>query len=220
MERPEPSSIPVTPGVYLYRDAQGKIIYVGKARNLRRRIFSYFRPRDQLTPKTAAMIGHAVSLETLNTTTEKEALLLEASLIKKHRAALQYRPAGRQAVRPVPSGRTGRVPPSGSGAQGAQTRRRALLRAVYVRSGRARDLEEHTPHFSSAPLLKSGHEKPGASLSVSSYRSVPCALLRRGGQKGIRGHDPPSFSSAGRKVEGAARHASREHGKGLGRSGL
>lgn len=91
MERPEPSSIPVTPGVYLYRDAQGKIIYVGKARNLRRRILSYFRPRDQLTPKTAAMIGHAVSLETLNTTTEKEALLLEASLIKKHRAALQYR---------------------------------------------------------------------------------------------------------------------------------
>ena len=85
MERPEPSSIPVTPGVYLYRDAQGKIIYVGKARNLRRRILSYFRPRDQLTPKTAAMIGHAVSLETLNTTTEKEALLLEASLIKKHR---------------------------------------------------------------------------------------------------------------------------------------
>lgn len=85
MERPEASSIPVTPGVYLYRDAQGKIIYVGKARNLRRRILSYFRPRDQLTPKTAAMIGHAVSLETLNTTTEKEALLLEASLIKKHR---------------------------------------------------------------------------------------------------------------------------------------
>lgn len=85
MERPIPSTIPVTPGVYLYKDAGGRIIYVGKARNLRKRILSYFRPPEQLTPKTVAMIGHAVSLETLNTTTEKEALLLEASLIKKHR---------------------------------------------------------------------------------------------------------------------------------------
>ena len=85
MERPIPSSIPTTPGVYLYKDAGGRIIYVGKARNLRKRILSYFRPPGQLTPKTVAMIGHAVSLETLNTTTEKEALLLEASLIKKHR---------------------------------------------------------------------------------------------------------------------------------------
>ena len=85
MERPQTASLPVTPGVYLYRDEQGVIIYVGKARNLRRRILSYFRPIETLTPKTAAMISHAVSLETLSTTTEKEALLLEASLIKKHR---------------------------------------------------------------------------------------------------------------------------------------
>lgn len=85
MERPASSTLPVTPGVYLYKDAQGRIIYVGKARNLRRRILSYFRDASVLTPKTAAMIGHAASLETLSTTTEKEALLLEASLIKKHR---------------------------------------------------------------------------------------------------------------------------------------
>lgn len=85
MERPIPSTIPTTPGVYLYKDAGGRVIYVGKARNLRKRILSYFRPPERLTPKTVAMIGHAVSLETLNTTTEKEALLLEASLIKKYR---------------------------------------------------------------------------------------------------------------------------------------
>ena len=85
MERPPASTLPTTPGVYLYKDAQGRIIYVGKARNLRRRILSYFRPISALTPKTVAMIGHAASLETLSTGTEKEALLLEASLIKKHR---------------------------------------------------------------------------------------------------------------------------------------
>lgn len=85
MQRPLPASIPTTPGVYLYKDATGRIIYVGKARNLRKRVLSYFRPDDQLTPKTRAMLSHAVSLDTLNTNTEKEALLLESSLIKKHR---------------------------------------------------------------------------------------------------------------------------------------
>ena len=85
MERPLPSSIPATPGVYLYKDAMGRIIYVGKARDLRRRVLSYFRPADQLTAKTRAMMAKAESIEFLNTTTEKEALLLEASLIKKHR---------------------------------------------------------------------------------------------------------------------------------------
>lgn len=84
MQKPDPSTIPLTPGVYLYKDSRGRIIYVGKARILRRRVLSYFRP-EGLPAKTRAMLAHAVSLEYLTTTTEKEALLLEASLIKKHR---------------------------------------------------------------------------------------------------------------------------------------
>ncbi len=84
MQRPDPASLPLSPGVYLYKDARGRIIYVGKARVLRRRILSYFRP-EGLPAKTRAMLAHAVSLDVLTTTTEKEALLLESSLIKKHR---------------------------------------------------------------------------------------------------------------------------------------
>ncbi|WP_196610798.1 excinuclease ABC subunit UvrC, partial [Nitratidesulfovibrio oxamicus] len=90
MQKPVMSSIPDTPGVYLYKDAAGRILYVGKAKHLRRRIASYFReaaegaPPPQ-TPKTLAMLRQAERLDTLSTTTEKEALLLEASLIKKHR---------------------------------------------------------------------------------------------------------------------------------------
>lgn len=84
MERPDPESIPMTPGVYMYKDARGKIIYIGKARILRRRVLSYFRPSG-LPAKTVAMLGKAASIDYLATTTEKEALLLEASLIKKHR---------------------------------------------------------------------------------------------------------------------------------------
>ncbi len=83
MERP--NAIPTSPGVYLYKDKGGRIIYVGKARNLKKRVLSYFRPDEQLTAKTRAMMSHAVSVEFLTTSTEKEALLLEASLIKKHR---------------------------------------------------------------------------------------------------------------------------------------
>jgi len=84
MERPHPSTIPTTPGIYLYKDAQGRIIYVGKARNLRKRVLSYFREPARQTAKTRAMLAHAASVDTLSTGTEKEALLLEASLIKKH----------------------------------------------------------------------------------------------------------------------------------------
>uniref|UniRef100_B8DRE6 UvrABC system protein C n=1 Tax=Nitratidesulfovibrio vulgaris (strain DSM 19637 / Miyazaki F) TaxID=883 RepID=B8DRE6_NITV9 len=90
MQKPVMSNIPDTPGVYLYKDAAGRILYVGKAKHLRKRIASYFReaaegaPPPQ-TPKTLAMLRQAERLDTLSTTTEKEALLLEASLIKKHR---------------------------------------------------------------------------------------------------------------------------------------
>lgn len=77
--------IPLTPGVYLFKDASGHIVYVGKAKVLRKRLSSYFRPEETLTPKTRAMLRLARSVDTLSTNSEKEALLLEASLIKKHR---------------------------------------------------------------------------------------------------------------------------------------
>ena len=84
MQKPIPASLPLTPGIYIYKNTKGRIIYVGKAKVLRKRILSYFR-KDGLTEKTKAMLKQAESLETICTTTEKEALLLEASLIKKHR---------------------------------------------------------------------------------------------------------------------------------------
>lgn len=84
MQRPEPATIPQSPGVYLYKDERGRVIYVGKARNLRKRVLSYFRPTG-LPAKTVAMLAKAVSIDYIATTTEKEALLLEASLIKRHR---------------------------------------------------------------------------------------------------------------------------------------
>ncbi|CAK7009265.1 MAG: UvrABC system protein C [Desulfovibrio sp.] len=83
MEKPSPKDIAQSPGVYLFSDGKGVIVYVGKAKNLRKRLMSYFRA--DVPVKTKAMLTHAASLQTLVTATEKEALLLEASLIKKHR---------------------------------------------------------------------------------------------------------------------------------------
>ncbi len=80
-----PDHYPASPGVYLFKDEKGRIIYVGKANSLSKRLSAYFRPPEQLSPKTRVMMGRVRSIDTLCTTTEKEALLLESSLIKKHR---------------------------------------------------------------------------------------------------------------------------------------
>lgn len=76
---------PETPGVYLMKDAGGRILYVGKAKSLRKRLASYFRAGADHAPKTTALLGKVVHIDVLLVGTEKEALLLEESLIKKHR---------------------------------------------------------------------------------------------------------------------------------------
>ncbi len=73
------------PGVYLMRDDQGAILYVGKARNLKKRLQSYFQAGRPHDPKTAMLLTKVASYETILTHSEKEALILESNLIKRHR---------------------------------------------------------------------------------------------------------------------------------------
>lgn len=75
---------PSTPGVYQFLGANGETLYVGKAKNLKKRVASYFR-RSGVPPKTSAMMGHVRDIALTLTHTESEALLLESNLIKKHR---------------------------------------------------------------------------------------------------------------------------------------
>ncbi len=79
------SAFPHLPGIYMFKDAEGAILYIGKARDLRKRIGNYFRGGDAVDVKTRIMLAKAADLEYAVTSSEKEALLLEASLIKKHR---------------------------------------------------------------------------------------------------------------------------------------
>lgn len=84
-------SLPALPGVYLMRDAQGRVIYVGKAISLRHRVRSYFTPSAQEDSKVRRLLGEIADLEFIVTDSELEALILEANLIKSHRPRFNVR---------------------------------------------------------------------------------------------------------------------------------
>lgn len=89
LARPEPSTVPDQPGVYLFRDADGRVVYVGKARSLRKRLASYWsRP---LHPRTEAMMAAAESVDWIVAATEVDALMLEYNLIKQHQPRFNIR---------------------------------------------------------------------------------------------------------------------------------
>lgn len=79
------------PGVYLWKDEKGRIIYVGKAINLRNRVKSYVRKDSNRAVKVAAMMNHAADLETIVVANEMEALILENTLIKENRPRYNIR---------------------------------------------------------------------------------------------------------------------------------
>lgn len=79
------SSLPHLPGVYMMLDQKSTVIYVGKAKDLHKRVSSYTRFSGAAHSKTTVMLQRVMKVDTLVTNTEKEALLLEASLIKKHK---------------------------------------------------------------------------------------------------------------------------------------
>ncbi len=81
--RPAPGTIPTSPGVYRFRDGKGRVIYVGKAKNLRARLTSYFQDLAGLHARTASMVTSAASVEWTVVNTEVEALQLEYSWIKE-----------------------------------------------------------------------------------------------------------------------------------------
>lgn len=85
-----PEELPKKPGIYIMKDSDDKIIYIGKSKSLRNRVKSYFKDKYD-TPKTKILMSHFNSLEYIITDSEKEALILEANLIKKHRPKYNIR---------------------------------------------------------------------------------------------------------------------------------
>jgi excinuclease ABC subunit C len=91
VKRPPAGTIPESPGSYQFKDAAGRVIYVGKASNLRQRLSNYFQSPRNLHPRTAQMVETAESVEWTTVRNEVEALMLEYSLIKEHRPRFNVR---------------------------------------------------------------------------------------------------------------------------------
>ena len=84
-------ALPRKPGVYLFRETSGNVLYVGKAANLHNRVRSYFGVPETLSPKLRRMVARVSDFEFLVTDSEQEALILECNLIKKHRPRYNVR---------------------------------------------------------------------------------------------------------------------------------
>ena len=89
--RPEPGSIPTSPGVYRFRDEHGRVVYVGKARSLRSRLNSYFADFATLHPRTQSMVTSASSVDWVVVANEVEALALEFTWIKEYEPRFNVR---------------------------------------------------------------------------------------------------------------------------------
>lgn len=89
--RPPTGTIPELPGSYQFKDVHGRVIYVGKASNLRQRLSNYFQDPAQLHPRTAQMVATAETVEWVTVRNEVEALILEFSLIKQHHPRFNVR---------------------------------------------------------------------------------------------------------------------------------
>ena len=91
VQRPPPGTIPDTPGSYQFKDAEGRVVYVGKAKSLRSRLNSYFGDPRSMLPRTAQMVQTAATVEWIEVRNEVEALMLEYSLIKAHQPRFNIR---------------------------------------------------------------------------------------------------------------------------------
>src|SRR6266550_4275959 len=89
VQRPPAGTIPDAPGSYQFKDRDGRVIYVGKAKSLRSRLSNYFQ--TTLEPRTAGMMAHAESVEWIQVRNDVEAFMLEYSLIKQHRPRFNIR---------------------------------------------------------------------------------------------------------------------------------
>jgi len=91
LERPSAGTIPDAPGSYQFKDRDGRVIYVGKAKSLRQRLATYFQNPALLPPRTAQMVAAADTVEWIEVANEVEALLLEYSLIQRHKPRFNVR---------------------------------------------------------------------------------------------------------------------------------
>ncbi len=170
--------IPPKPGCYLMKDADGRVIYVGKAVHLRSRVRSYFHASAGHDRKTEEMVAHVADIEWIVVGSELEALILEMNLIKRHRPKYNVRLKDDKRYPYIkvhwadPFPKVTRHPPHGR-------RRRPLFRPLHQRLGGAPDAGRPAQDLP-LPDLRPGHHRAGsAGLPVPRHQAVPGAVHRR-----------------------------------------
>jgi len=187
--------LPARPGVYLYKDGKGQIIYVGKAASLKSRVRSYFQESRAPDPKTDALVGQVRDLEYIVTGNELEASSWSRTS-SRSTGLVQHHPARRQAL-PVPQAHHQRgVPAAGRGATRAEGRR-AYFGAVLSRHGHARDTPARPPALS-PPDLPDQDRRQAIATVPASTTSIAATRPARGGRAGkaTRGRWPTSSASS------------------------
>src|SRR4051794_2702007 len=91
IQRPPAGTIPDAPGSYQFKDREGRVIYVGKAKSLRSRLSNYFVNPATLPPRTAQMVANAETVERIQVRSDVDALMLEYSLIQRHKPRFNVR---------------------------------------------------------------------------------------------------------------------------------
>ena len=208
------AAVPNAPGVYLLKDAHGKVIYVGKAVNLRARVRSYLRGGDERS-QVRFLVGKLADFETLVTANEKEALILENNLIKQYRPRYNIRLKDDKSyvsVKVTVQRRVAARPGHAPDRQGRQP----LLRPVPQRVGGARHAR-HDPQDLPAPHLQRPRvPQPQPAVHRVRHQALPRAVRAAGRPRGVRGA-PPAGDAAARGPEPRGRGALRAPDGGGGR---
>ena len=171
--------MPHLPGVYLFKDGDGAILYVGKAKDLRKRISSYLRHSASGDVKTRVFLGKAIDIEYLVTSGEKEALLLEASSHQEAPSPVQRHPPRRQELSGVAHRSPGALPAAGGGTPLSKGQS-PLFRSLPFRPRRARNLEAPRNPVPFAALPGQAVDPQGKTLPQPCSGPLSRGLRRQG----------------------------------------
>ena len=204
VQRPPAGTIPEAPGSYQFKDAHGRVIYVGKAKNLRQRLSNYFQNPRNLPPRTAQMVATAESVEWIQVRNDVEALMLEYSLIKQHQPRFNIRLRDDKSY-PFLAVTLDDEWPRAMVMRGTQAQGHPLLRALRPRLRHPRDPRPAAAHLPDPHLLRQQARPPraaGAALPAVPHREVLRPVRGRDRQGGLR----PARRRAGRLPRRRHRH--------------
>ncbi len=194
-------SLPTSPGIYLYKNAEGEVIYVGKAKNLRSRVSSYFHQGRWEDAKTGTLVREAVDVDYIVVANNREALALENHLIKQKKPRFNILLRDDKTYPYVKLTLAEQAAASVRDAPAAQGRER-LLRALLSRQSRLSDCRSYSPALLHSILQGRSHAFPRTPLSAVLHQALPGTVRAKPDHaRGIYGSRPRREAVPGRPAD-------------------